>query len=58
MLQVEPDVERRLWGHRNLQTETREALEDVVALVLEVALQGNLFLEDMVRVKAGDGSEL
>ena len=42
VLEVEPDVERRLGRDRDLQTETRQTPEDVVALVLEVLLQRDL----------------
>ena len=58
MLEVQPDVEGRLRGDRDLQTETLKALEDVVALVLEVSLQSDLFCLCVCRVEERDRSQL
>ena len=58
VLEVEPDVESRLGWHGDLEAETLQTLEDVVALRLEVPLQGNLLLLDMFRVEEREGSEL
>lgn len=58
VLQVEPDVEGRLWGNRDLEAETRKTLEDMVALMLKVLLQSEFFLANMLWVQKRDGSEL
>lgn len=58
MLQVQPDVEGRLWRDGNLEAEVREALEDMVALVLEVLLQSKLFLVNVFRIQERNSSKL
>ena len=58
MLEVQPHVERRLWRDRNLQPKPFEALQHVVALVLEVPLERNLFLVRVHRIKERDSREL
>ena len=50
MLEVQPHIERRLRGDRDLQPEPFQALQHVVALVLEVLLQRYLLCVDAVRV--------
>lgn len=58
VVEVEPDVERRLRGHVDLEARSLEALQDVVALVLEVALQRHLLDCDALRVEQRDRGEL
>ena len=58
VLKVEPDVKGRLRWHRNLEAKTLQALENMVALSLEVPLEGNLLLVDVFRVKEGEGGKL
>lgn len=58
MFEVQPYVESRLRRNRDLQAKASESFEDMVALVLEVPLQGNLFLVRMFRVQQRDSSKL
>ena len=58
MLEVEPDVEGRLGGHGDLEAKALETLEDVVALGLEVPLQGDLLLVSVLRIEERKSSEL
>jgi hypothetical protein len=58
VFQVQPDIERRLGWDRDLETKAREALEDVITLVLEVSLKGDPLLEGMLRVKKRYGRKL
>ena len=50
MLKVEPDVKGRLRWHRNLEAKTLQALENMVALLLEVPLERKFLLLDMLWV--------
>ena len=54
LLEVEPDVEGCLGRDVHVQVELVEPLENVVALGLEVALEGDLLCEDAVDVKERD----
>lgn len=58
VLEVEPDVERRRWGHVHLQSEPGQTLKNVVTLVLEVLLQRDFLLVNMVRLQQRDRREL
>lgn len=57
-LEVEPDVERRNGWDVDLEPELLEALQHVVALVLEVLLKRDLLQENALRVEERDGGEL
>ena len=58
MLEVQPHVESRLWRDRNLQAKPFQALQDMVALMLEVPLERNLLLMRVHRIKERDSCKL
>ena len=58
VLEVKPDVERSLRRDVHFQSKLFETLEDVVAFVLEVLLQGQPLLTDVFRVEERDRSQL
>lgn len=58
MLEVQPYVEGRIWRDGHFEAEALETLEDVVALVLEVQLEGNLLGMNVRRVEERNSSQL
>ena len=58
MLEVQPHIECRLWRDRNLQSEPLQALQHMVALMLEVPLERNLLLVRVHRIKERDSRKL
>ena len=58
MLEVQPHIESRLRRDRNLQPKPFEALQHVVALMLEMPLECNLLLVRVHRIKERDSRKL
>ena len=58
MLEVQPHIERRLRRDRNLQPKSFQALQHMVALMLEVPLERNLLLVGVHRIKERDSRKL
>ncbi len=58
MLEVQPHVEGRVWRDGHFEAEALETLKDVVALVLEMQLQGDLLGVDVRGVEQRNGSQL
>ena len=58
MLEVQPHIESRLWRDRNPQSEPLQALQHMIALMLEVPLERNLLLVGVHRIKERDSRKL